>query len=383
MIRVAYICADADVPVFGTRRSSLQVQEMVRAFERQGAQVQLFAARLGGTAPPDLAHVRVHALSPLPKAEAAERERAAIRGNQELRWLLGDAGPFTLIYERYSLWSYAGMEAAAAAGVPGLLEVNGALIEEQIEYRVLVDRTAAEQVARRAFKAAGAVIAVSRSLAERIERDYADVSGDVLVVPNGVNLERFPARTQPFAPRRANAFTIGTVAAPDLTVLLEAFVHVKETVPNARLLMIADGARRDACLATIDARGLRTAVDFTPMVAPEDVPELLNRMDVAVATDAGEEYGALLEYMAAGVPLVANREDPFDQLITHGATGVLCERDDVAGLAHALELLAGNPLLRARLGAEGRAHVLRHHTWEEAAGRVLDTAAILSARPAA
>ena len=50
MTKVAYVCADAGVPVFGHKGSSIHVQEVVRAWRRRGARVQLFAARLGGAA---------------------------------------------------------------------------------------------------------------------------------------------------------------------------------------------------------------------------------------------------------------------------------------------------------------------------------------------
>jgi hypothetical protein len=61
--------------------------------------------------------------------------------------VLERVGPFDLVYERYSLWSFAAMEYAKAIGVPGLLEVNAPLIEEQAKYRGLVDRAGAERAA--------------------------------------------------------------------------------------------------------------------------------------------------------------------------------------------------------------------------------------------
>src|SRR2546426_12362477 len=56
---------------------------------------------------------------------------------------------YDLVYERYSLWSLAGMEHAATAGIPGLLEVNAPLIEEQAAYRGLRDAGGADRVAAR------------------------------------------------------------------------------------------------------------------------------------------------------------------------------------------------------------------------------------------
>src|SRR5258705_550398 len=74
-------------------------------------------------------------------------------------------GPFDLVYERYSLWSFAGMEYARAAKTKGLLEVNAPLIEEQAEHRGLVDRSGAERVAAQVLESASALLAVSEEVA--------------------------------------------------------------------------------------------------------------------------------------------------------------------------------------------------------------------------
>jgi len=126
-----------------------------------------------------------------PKGDPAARERAALSINPVLHGELEKAGPFNFIYERYSLWSYAAMEFARASNTPGLLEVNAPLIEEQAQYRVLVDRAGAERVANRVFDAATALLPVSSEVAAYLER-FPGAQGKVNVVPNGVRPERFP-----------------------------------------------------------------------------------------------------------------------------------------------------------------------------------------------
>ena len=78
---------------------------------------------------------QLHALCPAPKGELALREQLCLAANDGLRATLEAEGSFAMIYERYSLWSFAGMEYARAMGTPGLLEVNAPLIEEQAEHR--------------------------------------------------------------------------------------------------------------------------------------------------------------------------------------------------------------------------------------------------------
>src|SRR5262249_29646448 len=134
-MRIAYVCADLGVPVFGRKGCSIHVQEVVRALSEQGACVELFARRLDGEPPPGLETIPLHALPASPKGDHTLREQAALRANDDVRALLEQEGPFDLVYERYSLWSFAAMEYARASGTPGLLEVNAPLIAEQAEHR--------------------------------------------------------------------------------------------------------------------------------------------------------------------------------------------------------------------------------------------------------
>src|SRR5262249_53711773 len=161
------------------------VQEVIRALSGVGAEVELFTPRPEGDPPPDLQKVRVHGL-PAISGDAAARERAALAANRNVYDALKREGPFDLVYERYSLWNFAGMDYARTAQARALLEVNAPLIEEQAEHRTLVDRRSAEGVAERVFGSATALIAVSQEVGSYLER-YPGARGRVHVVPNGVN----------------------------------------------------------------------------------------------------------------------------------------------------------------------------------------------------
>src|SRR5262245_56109179 len=109
-MRIAYVCADPGVPVFGWKGSSIHVQEVIRALVGQGCRVELFATRWDGTrspqvpreAPPTgLENVAVTALPPIHGSDAAQRERSALAANAEIRAILERRGPFSLVYERY------------------------------------------------------------------------------------------------------------------------------------------------------------------------------------------------------------------------------------------------------------------------------------------
>lgn len=382
--RIAYLCADPGVPVFGRKGCSIHVQEVIRALRRRGAAVQLFAARCDGPPPADLRDVVTHAL-PCPKdGDLAERERACQRANTTLVRMLAATGPFDFVYERYSLWSYLGMSYAAACGIPGLLEVNAPLIEEQSAHRGLANLATAERIAQRVFKEAAALIAVSDSVADWLRAKGA-ASRAIHVIPNGVDPLRFPAGLRPslHLGGKGRTFTIGFVGTlkpwHGMPVLIKAFARLHQQAPDARLLIVGDGPERAALEERVRSLYLESFVHFAGAVAAEKIPGLLAAMDVAVAPypPLDNFYFSPLkvyEYMAAGRAVVASRIGQLTQLIRHGENGFFCEPGDAKDLAAQLGRLRGDGALRAHLGAAARRTILDGHTWDHVVGRILTLA---------
>ncbi len=384
-MRVAYVCADRGVPVFGCKGSSIHVQEVVRNLVAEGAAVDLFAARVGGTAPAGFGSVDVHRLPKKHSQGLEERERCSLEANDHLRAALGEAGPFDFVYERHSLWSYAGMEYARDSGVPGLLEVNAPLLEEQRRYRGLVREGDARRAVQRAFGAASALLGVSDGVAEYLERQPA-ARGRVHVVPNGVDPSRFlrPPTTAVPSPTRGTApMTVGFVGTlkpwHGVEDLVEAFAQMHDLDPHTRLLIVGDGPQRPRLMEQTVACGIENAVDFPGAVAPSEIPPMLASLDVAVAPYPPLEdfYFSplkLFEYMAAGLSIVAASIGQIRQLIVHGTTGVLYPPGDTAALTAALIRLRADPALRRRLGDEARRVAARDHTWHSVIRRIFELA---------
>ena len=377
-MRIAYVCADSGVPLFGTKGCSIHIEEFVRALLARGVDVSLFASRLGGAAPPGLEAVTVRQLAIDRTGRVEERERAALAAHGGWLRALETAGPFDLVYERYSLFGFAGMEYAQAIGVPGVLEINAPLIEEQSQYRQLVDRESAEHATRRVFQAASMLVAVSEEVAEYVRR-YPEAEGRIEIVPNGVDAHRFAPRAEVVS-SRGEGFTVGFVGSlkpwHGLSDLIAAFAALSQEARDARLLIVGDGPERSRLEETIATAGFRDSVRLTGAVPHGEVAALLATIDVAVApypklTNFYFSPLKVFEYMAAGLPVVASRSGQVAKLIEDGVTGLLYEPGDIRALSGALDRLRQQPELCNRLGRAARESIVKDYTWDAVADRIL------------
>lgn len=381
MQRVAYVCADPGVPVFGMKGCSVHVQEVVRAFRRLGFEVDLYAQRLGGKPPADLSDLDVVHAKVDREGDVRARERASMQAAEDIAHSLARR-PYDLVYERYSLWSASAMEYAKANGIPGILEVNAPLIEEQALHRGLEDREAAVAIARRAFAAAVAIVAVSDGVADYLA-DFAETRGCVHVIPNGVDPGRFdPSGRVAPSPGALTVGFVGTLKPwHDLQTLASAFHLLHAGAPKAQLLIVGDGPARTELEHRFAAEDLLGSVHFTGAVPPVEVPRWLNAMDVGVApyaAQAGFYFSPLkiVEYMAAGLPTVASHIVGLEPWIQNEETGILVRPEDPLSLLAALERLRLNRTLRERLGARARAQVEERHTWDAAVTSALEHAGL-------
>jgi glycosyltransferase involved in cell wall biosynthesis len=378
-MRIAYICADPGVPVFGTKGCSIHVQEIVRAFGRLGHKVTLFARRRGGDAPADLADIRCVDLAKPDASAGSARELQLIQLDADIAALLDAHGPFDLLYERYALWSSAAVKWAQRNNVPSVLEVNAPLVEEQATHRELAHRELAEMLSSETFHLANRIVAVSTGVARWLVREAVE-SAKIDVLANGVDAARFTPEYHPHNAEPVIGF-VGTLKPwHGLDILVDAAAQLKAQDLPFRLLLVGDGPERATVERALADRGLTNRTELTGAVAPAEIPALLARMDIAVAPypDLADFYFSplkVMEYMAAGRAVVASRIGDIDGLIRHDETGLLCAAGDRDALAQALGGLIRSPQSRSRLGSAARHHALTELGWDSVARRILERSA--------
>jgi len=101
-------------------------------------------------------------------------------------------------------------------------------------------------------------------------------------------------------------------------------------------------------------------------VSDEHLVQLYNQAKVTVYAPLREPFGLVpLESMACGTPIVGVREGGLQETIIHERTGLLVERD-CEQFARAVQHLLSNSTLASEYGRNGREHVLRNWTWDQA-----------------
>jgi glycosyltransferase involved in cell wall biosynthesis len=233
---------------------------------------------------------------------------------------------------------------------------------------------------------ADAFIAVSEVGRQRmIEIERVDPE-KIVIVPNGI--AGFPpgdgARVRAELGIDPGAPAVGSVGhlRPEkaFEVLVEAAAELCPDRPDLTVLIAGEGRERAALEALIEARGLAGRVRL--LGARDDVPDLLAALDVAVCC-SDFEGGPLsvMEYMEAGLPVVATDVGGLPELVEEGDTGLLVPPRDPTALAAALNRLLADPGLRGRMGERAREE--RRRRWDLAvwARRLEALYAELLARP--
>ncbi len=395
--RILYICADDGIPVWGGIGGSTHIREVVLALGELGCDVTIVAANTTTTDDPTLVDIPLVTAPSLDDSSIvrsadkatrrAAREGLRLGRNEALREMLDKMhadNPFDAVYERYSLFGYAGLEFASAAGLPFVLEVNSPLVEEAQEHRTLALASAAEAIRVRLFREASHVVAVSNVVALHIMSIAP--TARVTVLPNAVNRARYetlPESTNVLSRYgyERPGFTVGYLGSfkpwHGLPNLIDAVAKLKRDGLNARLLIIGEGTRLRAELEErCKNKNLDGSAVFTGEAPYHVVPALLSACDALVAPYPELEnfYFSplkLFEYMASGKPIVASAIGQINDLLVHEKSALLVSAGEVDELTSALKNLHDDPQLGTALGIEARRVALAEHTWDLRAQEIL------------
>lgn len=280
------------------------------------------------------------------------------------------------IYERYSIYNFAGAVVSRITGVPLIVEVNAPLAKEKREYERLYFPHLAQRVETAIVNNSFRTIAVTRVL-RRILIENGAKEDKIVVMYNGVNPQEYRQFGDEMA-NRQNRTSVGFIGWfrnwHGLREIIQTMGKSRWDSRGVNLLLVGDGPARPEIEKLIEEYNLGGAVTITGEVDRAGVRKFLAEMDIALQP-AATTYACpmkLIEYMAAGKAIIAPNQPNIQELLTHEENGLLFETQNWTHLTQQMERLLQNRDLMLRIGSAAKETVQKRRlTWEENARRVL------------
>lgn len=220
---------------------------------------------------------------------------------------------------------------------------------------------------RLTLRLATTVIVISDSWHERLVRRQPALSGKIVTLLNGVDLETF----RPGDEARSRELLFVSVLDEfhdykGLDVLLNALPDV----PGAVVNIVGDGAKRPAYERRAAALGLDGRVRFLGAVPDDELVELYQSCGVFVLPSQWVEHEGgsslvALEAMASGMPVVvADGAGDIAALAERVGAGRAVPAGDAAALATAIRELLDDPATREACGRAARAYAVENASWD-------------------
>ena len=242
-------------------------------------------------------------------------------------------------------------------------------------------------------RAADRVVANAGAVVEHTVKELGVPRERVTLIPNGLDLERFDAelRLAPTPPLDLEAWTHERAegegeAAPVLAMvanmhlpdkghgdLLAAVALLRERGRRLKVLLVGDGAERPRIEQRAAQLGLTDSVRF--LSRRDDVPRILARLDLLCLPSWAEGFpNAVMEAMAASLPVVVTAVGGCPELVADGQNGLVVPPREPPALAEAIErILFGMSRKAARaMGRKGRAIIRERYSLESSAARLAE-----------
>jgi glycosyltransferase involved in cell wall biosynthesis len=210
------------------------------------------------------------------------------------------------------------------------------------------------------LKSAAGVIAVSEAVAESVRQSGVVEASKITVVHNGIDVDRFDRSTT--ASGSDLPMIVGTVGhlAPikGHDVFLRAAALISQRRRDVRFVIVGEDkspqkeSRKslEQLIAELNLGGIVEMPGWR-----DDMPAVLSSLTLFVSAARSEPFGlAIVEAMAAGLPVIAAASEGALEIIEDGTDGRLVPTDDPEALAQAITHLLDDRGERSRLGNNAR-----------------------------
>jgi len=283
---------------------------------------------------------------------------------------------------------YAGVKAARLLGIPSIYEIRGFWHLTQSTKREGYENSdhynLSEKFEIETAKLASHVFTITGSIKDILVENGVDES-KISILPNAVDIEKFAIEKRDEELDQKldlkDKIVIGYIGSfveyEGLDLLIKACKMLYEEVGDVfRLLLVGDGDVFDKLRSLTEDLDLSEFVIFTGRVHHDDVQRYYSLIDIAPLPRKGFRVCELVsplkpfEAMASGKLLITSNVKALNEIIEHGVTGLVFEKDNYQDLAEKLGSVIVDEDLRNEIAKNGNIWVKENHSWEKIAKSV-------------
>jgi len=297
-------------------------------------------------------------------------------------WLWKAVPDYNLVHI-HALFSYSSTVAAWIAGakhVPYVVRPLGILNRWGMRNRRPLFKTLSYELFERGILERSAAVHYT-SDQEQKEAETLGFHAPAAIIPNPYDLEGQPAAPGGFRsryPELADSLLVLFMSRLDekkgLDLLIPAFARLRQTEPNAKLVIVGRGP--EALLSQLKAlarsHGVEREILWTGFLQGNDKQQALTDADLFVLPSYSENFGvAAVEAMTFGLPVIVSDQIGIHSDIAAAGAGLVtpCAVDP---LAAALARFAGNADLRRAMGSQGKRLARERYSVDAACGKILE-----------
>lgn len=282
------------------------------------------------------------------------------------------ANNIEFIYERYSLFTFAGLIYAKLTKKPFIIEVNDSAIVHRV--RPLKLTFLAKLIEKFVFENATGIVFISSEFQKVATKAYKNIASSI-VCPNAANIEHFKHDLVSYedAKQKLNISSEKVVLG-----YTGAFVHwhgidwfVEEIIgklrdhPNLVLLLIGDGVAYDSILDLVKQHDISDQVILTGRIAHTELSVYMSAMDFGILPDSNT-YGSpmkLFEFMAMGKAMVLPDFSPITEVVEQDKTGWIFPNGDKKQCIDTVLSLYKDQDALKRVGQNAREYIINERQW--------------------
>ena len=225
---------------------------------------------------------------------------------------------------------------------------------------------------RESIEQANALVLFHRSAAETLQGCFPAANTKIHIIAQGVapcaaRAARHAVRSSYGIDAAAVVFLMvaGIRPVKSMRTAIDAFHEVQRQVPDAALLLVGPVIDQSETEKVLSAGSRLQCFTYLGEMAPAEVRSLMDAADVFLNTSLHEGMpGAVLEAMAAGLPIIASAVAGNRALVADNTNGFLFPVEDTTKLIRNSVLLAQDGKVRERLGEAGKQLVAAHYSAE-------------------